>query len=394
MPSLVRMRRPFAGAFFIASLLGSMWVAGILSGCSRPQPVSEPVRSVKLLEVGGTPVQLSVEYAGEVRARTESRLGFRVGGKLLQRNVEVGQSVRPGQLLAQLDGQDLALAAQAAQAQVVAAATQHDLAQADWQRYAALKEQGFISAAELDRRKASVQSAKAQLDQARAQAAAQANQSGYARLLADAAGVVIAVGAEAGQVLSAGAPVVTLAVDGPRDAVFAVPENARAQMVQYMQHGVPVQVRPWNAMDHAPWTATVREVAASADPSTRTYAVKVAIQPLPDKEALPLGATVYVKMSAHAGAAVKDVAVSQSPVRLPLSAVRQQADGSAAVWVFDAQTSTVHSRVIEIAQMDGNDLVLSDGLEPGEQIVAAGTHVLSEGQSVTVYQAAHPEAAQ
>ena len=388
------MRRPSTGAFLLAGMVGITLVVGSLSACSRPQPVSEPIRAVKLLEVSAGQLKPSVEYAGEVRARTESRLGFRVSGKLLQRNVDVGQSVRPGQLLAQLDGQDFALAVQVAQAQVVAATTQRDLAQADWQRYVALKEQGFISAAELDRRKASMQSAQAQLDQARAQAATQSNQSGYTRLLADAAGVVIAVGAEAGQILSAGTPVVTLAVDGPRDAVFSVPENARAQMVQSMQQGTPVQVRSWNTTDNAVWTAAVREVAASADPSTRTYVVKVAIHPLPNKEPLPLGATVYVRTAAHVSAAAQDAAAAGPLIRLPLSAVRQQADGASAVWVFDAKASTVHSRPVKIAAMDGNTLVLSGGLEPGEQIVVTGTHVLSEGQSVTVYQAAHPEAAQ
>src|SRR5690606_21570788 len=117
---------------------------GVLAACSRQAPAPEPIRAVKLVEVGAHASAAEVEYAGEVRAQIESRLGFQVAGKLVQRPVDVGDVVRKGQLLAELDAQDYALAAQAAQAQVAAAKTQRDLAQADWERYSALKEKGFI----------------------------------------------------------------------------------------------------------------------------------------------------------------------------------------------------------------------------------------------------------
>jgi multidrug efflux pump subunit AcrA (membrane-fusion protein) len=197
--SIIFMKTPH----FVLIVAGAL----ALTACSRPEAPLEPIRSVKLLTVSAGALGLQSEYAGEVRARTESRLGFRVGGKLLQRPAEVGQRVVAGQLLAQLDPQDLALASQAAQAQVSAAQTQRDLAAADLKRFTDLKAQGFVSGAEIERRQANLQAAEATLKQAQAQGAVQGNQASYTRLLADAAGVVLAVDAEVGQVLASGATV-------------------------------------------------------------------------------------------------------------------------------------------------------------------------------------------
>jgi len=348
-----------------------------LSACSRSTPQAEPVRSVKLIEVGEQTLEGTTEYAGEVRAQTESRLGFQVAGKLLHRAVNAGDVVRKGQLLAELDAQDYLLAAQAAQAQMAAAQTQRDLAQADWQRFSALKDQGFISGVELDRRRANLQAAQAQLEQAQAQARAQSNQSAYTKLLATADGVVTSVQAEPGQVVAAGSPVVVLAHRGARDVVIAVPENALASV----QQGQQAQVRVWSQTQT--WPGVVREIAASADPVTRTYAVKVKVQ----GDAQPaLGATAYVRLQT-------DQSAPAAAIQLPSTAVKEQG-GQSVVWLYDPQTSTVHARAVEIAGVDGNQLVIASGVERGMQIVAAGTHVLSEGQKVSVYQPQHPAAAQ
>lgn len=354
----------------VVGVLACVAVALTLAGCSRKPAAEEPVRAVKLITVGVSSATTALEYSGEVRARTESRLGFRVAGKLVQRQVDVGQHVQPGQVLAQLDGQDYALAAQAAQAQVAAASTQRDLAAADFQRYKALKDRNFISGAELDRREATLKSAQAQLDQARANAAAQTNQSGYTRLVADVAGVVTAVDAEPGQVVTAGAPVVRIAQDGERDVVFSVPEDKRA----LVRIGQSVQVRPW-AQEAPPLQGKVREVGASADPVTRTYTVKVA---LTGADVPPLGSTVQV-LPEGMGLA------GQPVIKLPTAAVREQG-GQSAVWVYDPKAQVVHSRPVTVATADGNAAVIAQGLEPGMQVVAAGVHVLTEGQHVTVYQ--------
>jgi len=209
----------------------------------------------------------------------------------------------------------------------------------------------------------------------------QSNQSGYTRLLADVAGIVTAVDAEPGQVVSAGTPVVRIAQDGERDVVFAVPEDKRS----LVRIGQSVQVRPWTDGE-ALLQGKVREVAASADPVTRTYTVKVA---LAGGNVPPLGATVHV-LPEGMGPAGLDV------IKLPTAAVREQG-GQSAVWVYDPQTKAVTSRKVTVATADGNDAVIAEGLTPGMQVVAAGVHVLSEGQQVTVYQdkyAPRPAAAQ
>ncbi|OPH13901.1 RND transporter, partial [Azospirillum brasilense] len=214
---------------------------------------------VKLLTVGTSSLHTHAEYAGEVRARIESRLGFRVAGKIVQRQAELGQRVQAGQVLAQIDPRDYQLSADAARAQVASAQTQRDLAAADYQRFSALKAQNFISGAELDRRSATLKAAEASLEQARAQAASQSNQTQYTRLVADAAGVVTGIDAEPGQVVAAGTPVVRIAQDGPRDVVFSVPEDRLARV----RPGQAVTVRTWSGGGALP--GRVREVAASAD---------------------------------------------------------------------------------------------------------------------------------
>jgi len=148
------------------SLLGA--AALVLAACGKPAPAPEPVRAVKVITVGSAPGAVELEFSAEVRAQVESRLGFRVAGKIQQRHAELGQRVQAGQLLAQLDPQDYQLAADAARAQVAAATTQRDLAAADYRRFAALKDQNFISGAELERRETALKAAQAQLDQAEA----------------------------------------------------------------------------------------------------------------------------------------------------------------------------------------------------------------------------------
>jgi RND family efflux transporter MFP subunit len=303
-----------------------------------------------------------------VRARVESRLGFRVAGKIVRRQAEPGQRVTVGQVLAQLDPQDYKLAADAARAQMVAAATNRDLAAADFKRFKELRDQNFISGAELERREATLKAAQAQLEQAQAQLAGQGNQASYTTLVADVSGVVTAVDAEPGQVVAAGTPVVRIAQDGPRDVVFAVPEDR----VALIKTGSAVDVRVWSA--NTTLKGVVREVAASADPVTRTFGVKVSLDA---RDNLALGSTVSVVPQAFDRSGVQ-------VIKLPTSAFRQ--DGkSSAVWVLDTTSMTVRLQPVQIATADGNDVVVSAGLQPGMLVVSAGVHVLSPGQKVTIY---------
>ena len=356
------------------SLLILAAMAALLAACSKPATPEEPVRAVKVITVGVNTFSSGYEFAGEVKAQVESRLGFRVGGKVIKRQAELGQRVQAGQVLAQLDPQDYKLAWDAARAQLQVAATNRDLAAADYKRYAALKEQNFISGAELERRESVLKSAQAQLDQAQSQLNVQANQASYAVLVADVAGVVTAIEAEPGQVLAAGTPVFRIAADGPRDVVFSVPEDK----VAGIKPGMQVKVRGWaQAAQTTSVLAKVREVSASADPATRTYQVKLALDgktPAP-----PLGATMYVLPEGLGG-------VQGMPViKLPTSALRQVGQASA-VWLLDTASMTVKSQTVQIATADGNEAVIAAGLQPGMLVVSAGVHVLSPGQKVTIYQ--------
>jgi len=349
----------------------ALFLAGGLAACSRPAPAPEPVRAVRTLTVTADSAGGVQEYAAEVRARTESRLGFRVGGKMVARPAEVGLRVRSGQLLAQLDATDLRLGQDAALAATRVAQTQFDFAAAEFKRYEELRAQGFISGLELERRQAALKGQKAQLEQALAQARVQGNQAGYATLVAAAAGVVTATEAEIGAVLAAGAPVLRLAHDGARDAVFSVPEDGAAAMRALRGKPGALKVRAWGSTALLP--ATVREVAEAADSATRTFLVKADV----GNAKLQLGQTVTV---------LAELPRSEGIARLPLSALMQQ-QGRTAVWLLDAATMTVKVQPVTVAGADGNTVVVSAGLQPGQQVVTAGVHVLTPGQKVKRYEA-------
>ncbi len=373
-----------AAPWFVVSVIAA---AALLSACSKKDPAPEPVRAVKLLTVGQSQLESVQEYSGDVRARVESRLGFRVAGKIIKREVELGQHVSAGQVLARLDARDYALGADAARAQLAAATTQRDLADANARRFRTLRAQNFISAAEMERYEASLKATQATLDQAKAQLSSQSNQENYTQLQADVAGMITSVDAEPGQVVAAGTPVVRIAQDGARDAVFNVSEDK----VAAIKPGQGVKVRLWS--DEARVIAAqVREVAASADPATRTYLVKAALQG-PDFP--PLGATVHV-MPDGLGQGSGGGGVGGNVIKLPTTALRQDGGGGqgTAVWVFDPASSTVKSQPVKVATADGNEAVIASGLTPGMQVVATGVHVLTAGQKVSIYRDkyAKPEA--
>jgi RND family efflux transporter MFP subunit len=338
-----------------------------LAACGKGPAPLEPVRAVKVMTVGESSATTDLEFSGEVRARIESNLGFRVAGKLLSRPAEVGQRVKAGQLLAHIDPQDYRATADAAEAQLVAAQTNRDVAGADFKRYQDLHAQGFISLAELQRRESVYISAQAQWKQAQAQSSVQGNQSGYTRLLADGAGIVTSVDASAGQVVAAGQPVVRLALDGPRDVVFSVPEDK----LGLLKTGDKVKVRLW--VNGKVLEAVVRDVSASADAVTRTFVAKAA---LPNDAAPVLGSTVSVSLGIAKEAA--------KTIKLPTSALRLEA-GATSVWVFDPNTMTVKAQAIQVNTAEGNEAVVSSGLQNGDQVVLSGVHVLTAGQKVSVF---------
>jgi RND family efflux transporter MFP subunit len=351
------------------STIPSFALVIFLAACSKAPPAEEPVRAVRTQVVGLGSAAVSHEYAAEVRARTESKLGFRVGGKLVRRLVEAGDVVKAGQTLAHLDGQDLKLGQDAAQAAWAAARANLEWSEAEFKRYRELRDQGFISSAELDRREAALKSARAQSDQLRAQANVQGNQAAYAALTADAAGVVTAVDVEPGAVVQAGTTVLRVAHEGPRDVVFQIPEDRVGEMRAFLGKAGALKVKLWGNEQLIP--ATLREVGAAADPVTRTFAVKADIGQAPVR----LGQTARVIMEAGS---------REGAIRLPLAAVFEQ-QGRSAVWVLDRQAMTVSARPVAIAGADGNLVVIGGGLAAGQTIVTAGVHTLTPGQRVKLY---------
>ena len=348
-------------------------LAGVtaLAACSKTETAPDPVRAVRTLTVSSQTAGGAYEYAGEVKPRTESRLSFRVGGKMLKRAVDLGDTVKAGQVLAQLDPQDLRLGQDAARAAVAMAQAGYDQNSADFKRYKDLHDQGFIGPAELDRRDMALKTARAQLDQAKAQSSVQGNQASYAALLADAGGVITGIDVEPGMVVAAGTPVLRLAHDGPRDVVFSVPED-KVNLVKAMaaQPG-RFKVRMWGA-DAPALPATIREISAAADPVTRTFLIKADVG---SASGMRLGQTATVSMELPQVTGV---------TKLPLSALRED-QGKSTVWLVDRGNMTVRSQVVTLAGADGNEAVISAGLAPGQVVVTAGVHVLNPGQKVKFY---------
>jgi RND family efflux transporter MFP subunit len=324
----------------------------VLVACGERSPPATAVaggpRLVRTLTIGAATVEETRRYSGEVRARYESTLGFRVGGKLTERLVDAGSRVKAGQPLARLDPADARLAAGQAEAN-------RALAVADLKRTQDLRARNFVSQAVLDAKDTAAQAADAQAKLA-------GNQAAYTTLLADAPGVVAAVLAEPGQVVGAGQGVLRVARDGEREVAIAVPEAALAGL----RPGSVAVVNLWAGGDDYP--GRIREIAPVADAATRTFAARVSI--VGAAAELPLGLTATVSFPADRG----------ERIVVPLAALFQQGDRPA-VWVI-GQDDTVALRPVEVERYGDAGAVLKGGLRAGEHIVAAGAFKLSKGEKV------------
>ena len=356
-PSSVR----FASAVSVFMLLALQFS---LSACSKKVEPSEDIRPVRTLTLAPANAEASIELAGEVVPRYESRLGFRVGGKIIARKVEVGSVVKRGQVLMQLDPTDLQLSQAQAKAALSAADSQLALAKADLERYRELRAKNFVSQAVLDAKEATYKAALSAHEQANAGLKVQSNQSSYTTLVADAEGVVTAIEAEVGQVVAAGAPVVRVARSGAIEIKVSIPEDR----VEAIRLAKSVTVRTWAQREQSV-TGVVREIAPAADPATRTFSARVA---LPKADAsIRLGMTATVSFSAPL----------PPGMRLPLSALLNDHDKTS-VWVV--QNGKVKLLPVELGNPQGNEITVIAGLDPGQEVVIAGVHLLREGQKVSV----------
>ena len=341
-------------------------IAALAAACGSGQPDAVTPRPVLVTQpVGGAQAALSA-FAGEVRAREESELAFRVGGNLVRRNVDVGAQVKRGDVLAVLDAQDLALQAQAAQAQLAAAEADLARARGDRDRFAKLVDKQLVSRSAYEAQVAAFKAAEGQARAARAQLDVARNQAGYAQLRAPRDGVIAERLAEAGQVVAAGQTVFTLAADGGRDVLISLPE-AR---IRDFSIGQPVMVELWSAPGRR-YRGTVREISPAADPRTRTYAARVALS-AEAAAAVELGQSARVYAQANGNKAALSV---------PLSAVQRGPDGATSVWVVDA-AGKVRSRPVTLGPYGEDSVPVMKGLKADEWVVAAGGHLLGEGQPV------------
>jgi RND family efflux transporter MFP subunit len=349
----------------------------LLVGCKGKEPevkveAPRPVRSV-VAKVTASAGVLSLP--GEIRPRIESRLGFRVGGKLLQRNVSVGDRVVPGQVLARLDPTDLAPALQAQQALLESARTDRDLAAVELDRLRSLKSQNYISQGSLDRQQATFDSAVSRLNAAQAQLRQARNAIDFQVMRADAAGVVTAVEAEVGQVVTAGQPVIRVAQTAEREVAVNIPE-ADLDDVR--------RVKAWSvllpALDDRVIAAKIRELSPIADPASRTYAARLTLSGNLDD--IALGMTALVQSSVQGG---------PSYIVLPLSALYSR-DGKTQVWRIDMSKRTVEPVEVKTAGLLDDSVRIASGISAGDRIVTAGANLLLAGQSVRLLDDPVPQA--
>lgn len=367
--------RPFVAN--LLALVALVALGAVLAGCSEEKvETKEIVRPVKVVEISTAGQARALDYSGSVKARTEMNLGFRVAGKITERLVNIGDRVKPGDLLARIDPSDFELAVKSAEASLLAAETQVRTAALAKSRAEQLFGKAFSSKAQLDQATLAYDQAVSTRDAAASSLSQAKNQVAYTDLKSDQNGIVTAINADIGQVVGTGTPVVTVAVDGEKEVEIAVPEMDIAEF----RPGKPVKARFWSN-DALVVDGHVREVSGSADQRSRTFSVRVS---LPNDERVLLGMTATVETAA---------ANSQPLVSIPLSALARK-DGKDIVWVVDRNASTVHARGIELADFADDGVRVTGGLQPGDLVVAAGTQFMSEDLKVKLPAIAGPSAEQ
>jgi len=339
----------------------------VLSACNRSEeaPPAE-IRPVRTITIEQRASGDTVALTGTVQAETEVNLSFRIDGRLIERDVNVGDTLRQGQLVARLDPQNEESALQAARAQLTAARARLVEARSNYERMRDLVAENAVSRATFEQAEAFQKTAESQVEASQSQVSLAENRLSYTRLVADVAGVVTAQGAEPGEVVGPGRMIVQVARDGARDAVFDLPARGKDSTSLNTVVNVSLTADP-----KVTATAVVREIAPRADPLTGTFRIRARINNAP--AAMRLGTTVTGRMKLAAAEVIE----------IPPSAV-VRLDRQAAVWVVDAKTGTVAMRNIEIRSSDPNRVEVAAGLNPGDVIVTAGVQALRPGQKVTL----------
>ena len=351
-------------------------LAVTISGCGRketPPPAPRPVVAMPAKADERLPAWT---LPGEVQARYSTPLSFRVGGKIIERNVRLGDTVTPGQVVAKLDPADATKNAAAAKAQLSAAQHQLDYARQQLERDRAQARENLIAATQLEQTRNAYASALAQRDQAAQQAALSADQLNYTTLKADHAGLITAEQADTGQNIAAGTPVYQLAWSGDIDAICDVPESVLAGLAVGQRAQVTLASLPGKN-----YTAVLREIAPAADPQSRTYRVKLTLEsPTPD---VRLGMTANISFE-NRGADNADT------YTVPSTALFHDAK-EPAVWIVKPDANTLELRRVQVLRYDARTVTLSGGVKAGERVVWQGVHTVSAGEQVRPVAPLHPE---
>ncbi|MCW0919197.1 efflux RND transporter periplasmic adaptor subunit [Pseudomonas sp. RG1] len=344
--------------------LGLLCMALLLGACSEKETPPEPVRPVLSVTVKALNEESLGRFAGSIQARYESNTGFRVGGRIASRNVDVGAEVQKGTLLATLDPSDQQNQLRSAQGDLARIQAQLINAQANARRQQALFDRGVGAQAQLDVANTDLKTTQASLDQARAAVSQSKDQLSYTELRSDHKAVVTAWNAEAGQVVTAGQQVVTLAQPDIKEAVIDLPDTLVDQLPSDVVFSVAAQLDP-----SINTTAIIREIEPQAQSATRTRRARLTLSDTPD--GFRLGTAISVTLSS----AIKP------RIELPLTAL-QEIDGKTRIWVIDTQNKTVNPRDVSVVSCGDNSVVLAGGVQNGERVVSAGVNSLKPGQSV------------
>lgn len=347
-----------------------LMLTSALTACQEAasQAKPSPERPVLVTRVNFAPRSPERSFVGTIRPRIESDLGFRVAGKVARRLVQVGDAVKTGQALATLDEADLRLQQEQADAEIKAAGAALAQAEAELKRITSLRSEGWSTASGYDRQKAAAEEARGRLVRAERALSLARNALSYATLVADADGVVTATQVEPGQVVSVGQPAIRLARTGDKEAVVAIPES----LVGQVREG-SVGVALWSDPGRR-FSARLRELSPSADPTTRTYLARYALTDAGDAAQLGMTATVTIGAPEQGEVA-----------RLPLSALYNNGSGPA-VWRVAADNNLVLSPVT-VAAYEARDVLITGGVEDGAQVVSLGVQKLDSGQKVRVVEA-------
>jgi RND family efflux transporter MFP subunit len=354
---------PLAG---IAAVIAAVAVSATVShgGVTPPPAAAAPVR---VATVHLQPAAQAERYAAVIQPRIEASVGFRVGGKLAQRLVEVGDRVDAGTVLARLDAADLALQRESAEAQLASAAADAANAEHDFARYASLRQGQWTTQQEYDKRKAATATAAARARQETAELQLARDNLGYATLTADGPGVITQILAEPGQVVAQGQAVFRIARLGEMEAVADVPEQAMAAL-----SGAQLDIELWS-LPGVTLKGRLREMAPSADAGTRTYRARITLENPPAAVQLGMTATLVARQAASGSVAV-----------LPATALASRG-AEPAVFVVNAAGDGLELKPVGVAAYAGDQVVLSGGVADGDRVVTSGVQKLDTGQRVRIW---------